>query len=33
MWQDPAQQHPDHYVVIIENDQVRVLEYTDTPGE
>jgi len=33
MWRDPATTNPDHYVVIMENDQVRVLEYTDTPGD
>jgi len=32
MWRDPATTNPDHYTVILENDQVRVLEYRDTPG-
>lgn len=30
---DPAVTNPDHYTVIFENDRVRVLEYTDRPGE
>jgi beta-alanine degradation protein BauB len=30
---DPAQSNPDHYRVIFENDRVRVLEYTDRPGD
>ena len=25
--------NPDHYKVVFENDRVRVLEYTDRPGE
>jgi hypothetical protein len=29
---DPVETNPDSYVVIFENDRVRVLEYTDTPG-
>jgi hypothetical protein len=29
---DPVQTNPDHYRVVFENDRVRVLEYTDTPG-
>ena len=33
MWRDPTTTNPDHYTVIMENDQVRVLEYRDTPGE
>lgn len=33
MWRDPATTNPDHYTVIMENEQVRVLEYTDRPGE
>lgn len=30
---DPAVSNPDHYKVVFENDRVRVLEYTDAPGE
>lgn len=30
---DPVLTNPDHYRVIFENDRVRVLEYTDEPGE
>lgn len=30
---DPAQTNPDHYTVVFENDRVRVLEYTDRPGD
>lgn len=30
---DPVVTNPDHYKVIFENDQVRVLEYTDQPGD
>lgn len=30
---DPAQTDPQHYKVIFENDRVRVLEYTDNPGD
>jgi hypothetical protein len=30
---DPAVTNPEHYKVIFENDKVRVLEYTDQPGE
>ena len=30
---DPAETNPDHYKVIFENDRVRVLEYTDNPGD
>lgn len=30
---DPAVTNPDHYTVIFENDKVRVLEYTDQPGD
>jgi quercetin dioxygenase-like cupin family protein len=30
---DPVQTNPDHYAVVFENDRVRVLEYTDEPGE
>jgi beta-alanine degradation protein BauB len=30
---DPAETNPAHYKVIFENDRVRVLEYTDAPGD
>jgi beta-alanine degradation protein BauB len=30
---DPALSNPDHYRVVFENDRVRVLEYTDRPGD
>jgi hypothetical protein len=30
---DPAETNPDHYKVVFENDRVRVLEYTDAPGD
>jgi beta-alanine degradation protein BauB len=30
---DPARSNPDHYRMIFENDRVRVLEYTDRPGD
>ncbi len=30
---DPAVTNPDHYVVVFENEQVRVLEYRDRPGD
>ncbi len=30
---DPIKTDPDHYKVIFENERVRVLEYTDRPGE
>jgi quercetin dioxygenase-like cupin family protein len=30
---DPVETNPDHYTVVFENDRVRVLEYTDQPGE
>lgn len=30
---DPTVTNPDHYKVIFENDRVRVLEYTDKPGD
>lgn len=30
---DPVETDPDHYKVIFENDRVRVLEYTDRPGD
>ncbi len=32
MTSDPAVSNPDAYTVVFENDQVRVLEYRDTPG-
>jgi oxalate decarboxylase/phosphoglucose isomerase-like protein (cupin superfamily) len=30
---DPAINNSDHYKVIFENERVRVLEYTDNPGD
>ena len=30
---DPVATNPKHYTVIFENDHVRVLEYTDQPGD
>ena len=30
---DPVESNPDHYKVVFENDRVRVLEYTDSPGD
>jgi len=30
---DPAISNPEHYRVVFENERVRVLEYTDTPGD
>jgi quercetin dioxygenase-like cupin family protein len=30
---DPVETNPDHYRVVFENERVRVLEYTDTPGD
>ncbi len=30
---DPVVTDPEHYRVIFENERVRVLEYTDVPGE
>jgi beta-alanine degradation protein BauB len=30
---DPVETNPEHYVVVYENDRVRVLEYTDQPGD
>ena len=30
---DPVETNPDHYKVVFENDRVRVLEYSDRPGE
>lgn len=30
---DPVQSNPDHYKLVFENDRVRVLEYTDAPGD
>ena len=31
--EDPAITNPEHYVVLWENDLVRVLEYSDQPGD
>jgi quercetin dioxygenase-like cupin family protein len=30
---DPTISNPEHYKVVFENDRVRVLEYTDAPGD
>src|SRR3954462_13177830 len=30
---DPVETTPDHYRVVYENDRVRVLQYTDRPGD
>jgi hypothetical protein len=30
---DPVETNPQHYEVVFENDRVRVLEYSDRPGE
>jgi hypothetical protein len=30
---DPVVSNPNHYRVVFENDRVRVLEYTDQPGD
>jgi quercetin dioxygenase-like cupin family protein len=30
---DPAISNPEHYKVVFENERVRVLEYTDLPGD
>lgn len=30
---DPVQSNPDHYRTVFENERVRVLEYTDEPGD
>lgn len=30
---DPAVTDPEHYKVVFENERVRVLEYTDQPGD
>ena len=30
---DPTESNPNHYKVVFENDRVRVLEYTDAPGD
>ena len=30
---DPVASNPEHYRVIFENERVRVLEYTDEPGD
>jgi hypothetical protein len=32
MAEDPVETNPDNYRVAFENDRVRVLEYSDTPG-
>ncbi|MET0726235.1 MAG: cytoplasmic protein [Leifsonia sp.] len=31
--EDPVETNPDHYSVIFENEHVRVLDYSDRPGE
>jgi beta-alanine degradation protein BauB len=33
MFQDPVTTNPEHYRVILENERVRVLEYSDGPGD
>ncbi|MDQ3432815.1 MAG: cytoplasmic protein [Actinomycetota bacterium] len=33
MGMDPVVTNPDHYKVVFENERVRVLEYTDAPGD
>ena len=33
MTMDPVESNPEHYKVVFENDRVRVLEYTDLPGD
>jgi len=30
---DPVASNPEHYKVVFENERVRVLEYTDLPGD
>ena len=30
--EDPVASNPEHYRVLFENEHVRVLDYTDTPG-
>jgi quercetin dioxygenase-like cupin family protein len=30
---DPVTTNPDHYRVVFENERVRVLEYSDAPGD
>ena len=30
---DPVETNPEHYAVVYENERVRVLEYTDQPGD
>ena len=30
---DPVETNPAHYATVFENDRVRVLEYTDAPGD
>lgn len=32
MVMDPVEANPQNYRIVFENDRVRVLEYTDTPG-
>ena len=33
MSMDPVVTNPEHYKVVFENERVRVLEYTDRPGD
>jgi quercetin dioxygenase-like cupin family protein len=33
MAEDPVESNPEHYRVVFENERVRVLEYTDRPGD
>jgi hypothetical protein len=33
MTMDPVVTNPEHYRVVFENERVRVLEYTDAPGD
>jgi quercetin dioxygenase-like cupin family protein len=33
MTSDPTESNSDHYRVVFENDRVRVLQYTDEPGD
>ena len=33
MSDDPTVTNPDHYTVVFENERVRVLEYSDAPGD
>lgn len=30
---DPVESNPEHYRVVFENEHVRVLDYTDSPGD